>query len=307
MGVFSVADFFRIVSLLEKHLGLPQCFAVRLLSVDGDEVRAAGGHPIRVDGAIGGNPDLIVIPAVEGTRLSDGFEPDLRLVEWLGTRRKQCRFLALTTGASLLAEAGLGGDGLLATHWAFVGALKRRHPGRRFVVNRSHVQGGNVWTTGTLDGCFDALLEILAQDRGDHFSQLCAAHILVSDPRTLNPILPGHRDHDDDAILKVQDWIESHYAESVTIERMAAEVGWAERTLKRRFRQATGLTPNLYVQKVRIDKAKKLLLATGMAVKEIAYDVGYENGSFFGRLFKKQVGCTPAEWRRRNAIGAYAE
>ncbi|MGY0523040.1 helix-turn-helix domain-containing protein, partial [Pseudomonas aeruginosa] len=86
--------------------------------------------------------------------------------------------------------------------------------------------------------------------------------------------------------LKVQDWMETHYAEAITIERMGREAGLAERTLKRRFQQATRLSPNLYVQKVRIDKAKKLLLASGLSVKAIAYEVGYENVSFFVRLFR---------------------
>ncbi|EPU1586409.1 helix-turn-helix domain-containing protein [Pseudomonas aeruginosa] len=76
----------------------------------------------------------------------------------------------------------------------------------------------------------------------------------------------------------------------------------AERTLKRRFQQATRLSPNLYVQKVRIDKAKKLLLASSMSVKAIAYEVGYENVSFFVRLFKTHVGQTPAAWRKCEAI-----
>ena len=103
-------------------------------------------------------------------------------------------------------------------------------------------------------------------------------------------------------ILRLQDWIESHHAEAITIERMGHEVGLAERTLKRRFQQATRLSPNLYVQKVRIDKAKKLLLASSLSVKAIAYEVGYENVSFFVRLFKTHVGQTPAEWRKCESI-----
>lgn len=305
MNIFSVADFFRIVALLEKHLGLPHNYAVRLLSVDGVRVHAAGGHPIQPDGSIDDdfNPDLIVIPAIEGIRLSSHFTPDARLVAWLKARnRKRTRFLALTTGTCFLLAAGLTGTGLVATHWAFIGVLKRLYPDSRFVANRALVQAESIWTTGTLDGGFDALLEIVAQDCGDHFSQLCAAHLLVSDPRRLSPLLPGHRNHDDEAILEAQDWIESRHAEAVTIEGMANEVGLTERTMKRRFRLATGLSPNVYVQKVRIDKAKKLLLTTSMAMKEIAYAVGYENVSFFVRLFKRQVGYTPAQWRRLHTI-----
>ena len=154
----------------------------------------------------------------------------------------------------------------------------------------------------SLTGGFDALLEILAQDLGDPFAQLFATHLLVSAPETINPILPGHRNHCDDAILKVQEWIEANYALDLTIESMGREVGMTERTLKRRFRLATRLSPNVYLQKVRIDKAKKLLLATDLSIKAIAYEVGYENVSFFVKIFKTHVGQTPALWRKSGGV-----
>lgn len=221
-----------------------------VLSVDGSEVRAASGHLIQPDGAFGSATvaDLIVIPAIEGIRLLDHFEPDSRLVAWLRSKRKGgSKFLAMTTGVCFLAAAGLAEERGMATHWAFLGALKKPYPSCQFAANRPHVQSGDVWTIGTWDGWFNAFFEMLALDRGDNFSQLCAAHLLVSDPSRLNPILPSYRNHNDEAVLKVQDWIESHHSEAITIEHMGRQIGLAERTLKRRFRQATGLPPNIYV------------------------------------------------------------
>lgn len=301
MGVFAATDFFRIVALLEQHLGLAQTYSVEVLSSDGAEVRAASSHLIRPDAAItdAGGHDLLVIPPVEGTRIAAGFTPEPDMLAWLIARQRGgTRLLAMTTGVCFIAAAGLADHQLLATHWAYVRHLKRRYPACQFVPQQSFLQAGSIWSTGTLNGGFDALLEILAQDRGDQFAQLCATHLLVSEPDQLNPILPGHRNHCDEVILRLQNWIESHHAEVITIERMGREVGLAERTLKRRFQQATRLSPNLYVQKVRIDKAKKLLLASSLSVKAIAYEVGYENVSFFVRLFKTHVGQTPAEWRK---------
>ena len=302
-----MTDFFRVVALLEQHLGLAQSYAVEVLSTDGSEVRAASGHVIQPDGAItdAGDYDLVVIAAIEGVRFAAGFSPDTDLLAWLAARRQETtRLLALTTGVCFVAAAGLAEHVLMATHWAYVRQLKKRYPGCQFVAHQSFLQAANIWSTGSLNGGFDALLEMLAQDRGDQFSQLCATHLLVSAPERLNPILPGHRNHCDESILKVQDWIESHYAEVITINRMSHEAGLAERTLKRRFLQATRIPPNLYVQKVRIDKAKKLLLATSLSVKAIAYEVGYENVSFFVRLFREQVGQTPAQWRKCEEVVA---
>lgn len=301
MGVFAVTDFFRIVSLLEQHLGLAQSHAVEILGADGAEVRAASGHLIKPDGAIPdvGEYALLVIPPVEGVRLAAGFTPDARLLAWLSARQRQgARVLTMTTGVCFVAATGLAEQRLLATHWAYVRQLQKRYPSCQFVAQPALVQADGIYSTATLNSGFDALLEMLAQDLGDQFAQLCATHLLVAAPERLTPILPGQRNHSDAAILRLQDWIEAHHAESMTIARMGREVGLSERTLKRRFQQATRLSPTLYLQKVRIDKAKKLLLASGLSVKAIAYEVGYENVSFFVRLFRTQVGQTPAAWRK---------
>lgn len=300
MGLFSATDFFRVVALLETHLGIEPFYSVAILSADGGEVVLASGHVIRPDGVIGREDryDLVIVPAMEGPFLAMHSAPDPQIAEWLARqlRAKAC-VLAMTTGADLLAATGLMDGVLLATHWAYVRLLTKRHPACRFVTHDSFMQHEGVYTTGSMNGGFDALLDIVAQQRGDAFSQLCATHLLLSAPGKLRPILPGYRNHTDVAILKAQDWIESHYKEPVTIAGVARSGGLTERTLKRRFQEATGVSPILYLQRVRVDKAKKLLIATRLAVKEIAYEVGYDNVSFFIRLFKDNTGHTPLQWR----------
>ena len=300
MGVFAVADFFRIVSLLEAHIGLEPSFRVRILA-SAREVTVASGHSLRADAIleIDADCDLLVIPAIEGARLA-GFVPDAASLAWIAQRIDAgARVLALTTGAAWLAASRRADGLLLASHWAYVRQLARRYPQCRFIGQRSYLQADGLYTTGSLGGCFDALLEIIARERGDRFSQLCATHLLVADAQRLSPILPGRRNHRDESILALQDWIEANHAEPLGLERMAAQAGLALRTLKRRFGAATGLSPIRYLQQVRVARAKKLLLATPLSIREIAYEVGYENVSFFVRLFRKEAGDTPSHWRGR--------
>ncbi|WCY09345.1 helix-turn-helix domain-containing protein [Pseudomonas aeruginosa] len=300
MGVFAVADFFRIVSLLEAHIGLEPSFRVRILA-SAREVTVASGHSLRADAIleIDADCDLLVIPAIEGARLA-GFVPDAASLAWIAQRIDAgARVLALTTGAAWLAASRRADGLLLASHWAYVRQLARRYPQCRFIGQRSYLQADGLYTTGSLGGCFDALLEIIARERGDRFSQLCATHLLVADAQRLSPILPGRRNHRDESILALQDWIEANHAEPLGLERMAAQAGLALRTLKRRFGAATGLSPIRYLQQVRVDRAKKLLLATPLSIREIAYEVGYENVSFFVRLFRKEAGDTSSHWRGR--------
>lgn len=307
MSVFSVTDFFRVVALLDARHGIDPTYRVEVLSADGGHVRSASGHAMQPDGAITNRSshDLVVIPAVEGTRLASGFVPDDRLVHWLARRKRGgAALLALTTGACFLAATGLVDNVLMATHWAFVRPLSKQYPTCQFVAHPSCLHEDAVWSTGSMMGGFDALLEMLARDRGDAFAQLCATHLLISAPEKLTPILPGHRNHHDDPILRLQEWIESHHAQAITIERMGREIGMTERTLKRRFQLATRLSPTVYIQKVRVDQAKKLLLATDLSIKAIAYEVGYENVSFFVRVFKTHAGATPSEWRKGEQAGS---
>ncbi|MDF5861454.1 helix-turn-helix domain-containing protein [Pseudomonas aeruginosa] len=295
-----MADFFRIVSLLEAHIGLEPSFRVRILA-SAREVTVASGHSLRADAIleIDADCDLLVIPAIEGARLA-GFVPDAASLAWIAQRIDAgARVLALTTGAAWLAASRRADGLLLASHWAYVRQLARRYPQCRFIGQRSYLQADGLYTTGSLGGCFDALLEIIARERGDLFSQLCATHLLVADAQRLSPILPGRRNHRDESILALQDWIEANHAEPLGLERMAAQAGLALRTLKRRFGAATGLSPIRYLQQVRVDRAKKLLLVTPLSIREIAYEVGYENVSFFVRLFRKEAGDTPSHWRGR--------
>lgn len=302
MGVYTVTDFFRIVDLLDRHLGHDRAgHQVEILTVDGRDIHAASGHCIPAGSSLqrAKGHDLVVIPAVEGIRLSQNFQPDPRFTQWLATRLQEgVRVLTMTTGACFIAATGLHEATLLATHWAFVRPLQKRYPTHRFLAHPACLQSNGIWSTGSLMGSVDALLEILAQERGDPFAQLVATHLLVSAPEKLNPMLPGHRNHADAAILKVQEWMEANFALHITIAEMGREIGMAERTLKRRFLLATGLPPTAYLQKVRVDKAKKLLLASDRSIKTIAYEVGYENVSFFVRVFKAHIGQTPHQWRQ---------
>ena len=92
--------------------------------------------------------------------------------------------------------------------------------------------------TGTLLGTFDALLGIVAQHKGDYFAQLCASHLLMTSPQSLNPVLPMYRNHCDEAVLQVQDWLDEHCAEENRIADLAQQFNFSERNLKRRFQLA---------------------------------------------------------------------
>lgn len=299
MSVMMLKDFFHIVNLLSIRQGQAESYQVEILSLDGLAKTSASGPSIEVDDKVRREStyDLVILPSFEGNRLIQIQEENDDLVDWLTSQiQQQTPILALTTAAYFLAATQQLQHVLLATHWAFLRELKRLFSQSSFTANRNYLQSEHIYTTGTLLGTFDALLGIVAQQKGDYFAQLCASHLLMHAPQELNPVLPNFRNHCDEAVLQVQDWLDINFSQENRIADLAKQFNFSERNLKRRFQLATQISPNQYLQQVRVDKAKKLLLTTEMNVQQIAYAVGYENVSFFIRVFNKITGCTPSQW-----------
>lgn len=299
MSVMMLKDFFHVVNLLSIRQGLAESYQVEMISLDGLAKTSASGPSIEVDDKVRRETtyDLVILPSFEGNRLIQIQEENDDLVDWLKSQiQQQTPILALTTAAYFLAATQQLQHVLLATHWAFLRELKCLFSQSSFTANRNYLQSEQIYTTGTLLGTFDALLGIVAQQKGDYFAQLCASHLLMHAPQELNPVLPNFRNHCDEAVLQVQDWLDANFSQENRIADLAEQFNFSERNLKRRFQLATQISPNQYLQQVRVDKAKKLLLTTEMNVQQIAYAVGYENVSFFIRVFNKITGCTPSQW-----------
>ncbi|MNM89135.1 Exoenzyme S synthesis regulatory protein ExsA [compost metagenome] len=103
----------------------------------------------------------------------------------------------------------------------------------------------------------------------------------------------------DALVARTQEWAAQHYDNEAPVAAMVQMSGLAERTFQRRFAQATGMTPLDYIHTLRLEEAKQLLESGDLPVEAIALEIGYQDASFFGRLFRRKVGLTPAQYRRR--------
>jgi transcriptional regulator GlxA family with amidase domain len=105
------------------------------------------------------------------------------------------------------------------------------------------------------------------------------------------------KQHDDKQILAAQQWIESNFSSDFLLEEVADKVGLGLRSFMRRFKKAAGATALHYLQRVRIETAKELLRNSSLSIEQISYRVGYEDTSFFCRLFKRNERLTPGDYR----------
>ncbi|MEJ6023833.1 GlxA family transcriptional regulator [Ramlibacter sp. PS4R-6] len=244
--------------------------------------------------------DLVVAP--DGA--ADGFDES---IAWLLRCHEAGATLASAcSGAVLLARTGLL-DGLEATsHWAFCDALQRLHPTTRWYADRGLVSTGpgkRILMAGSGVAWHMLALALVARHAGPE-DAMRVARINLMDLQVSSPLAYASLTHGaraaDPVIERAQQWVAQHYAEAdAPVADMARITGLAERTFKRRFAAATGMTPMEYIHHVRLEEAKHLLETGDTAIEAIAVDVGYSDNSFFTKLFKRKVGMTPAKYRQR--------
>lgn len=279
-----------------------------VVSRDGGPVAAANGVRIDAEFALADCPpcaavcvtDLAVPP---GEPLGERYDAE---VAWLRERHAQGALLASAcSGALLLARTGLL-DGLDATtHWAYCEALRREHPRTRWHAERGLVVAGDghrIVMAGSGVSWYQLVLFLIARYAGAQ-EAMQVARINLLDLNGASPIAYASLTRggrcDDPLIARCQQWAAQHYHAESPVTQMVALSGLPERSFKRRFTQATGMGPLEYVHHLRLEEAKQMLEAGALSVEAIALEVGYQDASFFGRLFRRKVALTPAQYRRR--------
>lgn len=215
---------------------------------------------------------------------------------------------ATCSGSVLLAEAGLLDGADAASHWLMADLFRDRYPKVRFRPERilcDSGRGGRLVTTGGASAWQDLALYLIARLCGASEAARIARLFLLGD-RGLGQLpfasMARPRQHNDAVVGKVQVWLADNYATPNPVSAIIEQSGLPERSLKRRFKAATGYSPIDYVQALRIEEAKQMLETQAEAVEAIGASVGYEDPTFFRKLFKRRTGVTPAQYRLRNRI-----
>lgn len=279
-----------------------------VVSRDGGTVTGANEVPIRAECSLADCPpvqaacitDLALPP---GEPLGDRYDAE---IAWLRERHDAGTLIASAcSGALLLARTGLL-DGLDATtHWAYCDALRRDHPATRWHPERGLVVAGGdrrIVMAGSGVVWHQLVLFLIARFAGAQ-AAMQVARINLLDLNPTSPSAYASLTHGaqaaDPLIARCQQWAAQNYQVESPVAQMVALSGLPERTFKRRFTQVTGMSPLDYVHTLRLEEAKQMLEAGDLPVEAIALEVGYQDASFFGRLFRRKVAITPAQYRRR--------
>jgi transcriptional regulator GlxA family with amidase domain len=247
-------------------------------------------------------PDLVLIPSV-GDNVLESLRSLRPFIPWIkACAARGARIVSLCTGAFLLAESGLLDGRTATTHWFFADLFRKTYPKVDLHPERLIVDEGNVITSGAATSFLDLVLYLIELYRGHDAAVLTAKVLLIEmGRRTQLPytIFSTHKMHDDRQILRAQQWMETQLHRGLAIDDLARQVGMSVRSFDRRFRNRVGEAPSVYLQKLRIEKAKRLLETSGETVEQIMFAVGYEDERSFRRLFHKLTDLSPKAYRRK--------
>lgn len=295
----------------DRRAGARRPFRVEIVAESAGEVRSASGLPIiahrSIDDVI--ETDVVVVPSMElgEEEWATGRYP--KLVRWLRAMYEGgATVCAACTGANLAAETGLLDGNEATIHWMTERSFRRRYPEVRLRPAEVLVVSGDrgrLITSGAATAWHDLALYLIARHVGPATAQAVARFLLFEwhrDGQAAFQVFDPPTDHGDAAILAAQRTIAEHFAVAAPVEEMVRWSGLAPRTFKRRFSAATGHTPIAYVQRIRVERAKRLLETSDEPIEEISWAVGYEDPASFRRLFKRLTGLTPGAYRQRFQI-----
>ena len=310
-AVYGMVDVLRatgnVWQTLTRTPPAPPPFRVRIASTARTRFRCGHDIPIEPDAAIHDleRADIVVVP-----ELWLGPDEHLKgrypaLAKWIRERYQSgAHVYSACSGAVMLAETGLLDDRDATSHWGYRDLFARQYPKVRFHPEPNLCfadPSGRIVTAGGITSWHDLALHIIAR----HVSpgealRIAQVYLLKWHDEGQLPYEPlvCEQPHGDAIVRACEAWLRDHFREPGTVAGVVRHAGIAERTLKRRFKAATGVAIIDYAQNLRIEEAKRQLESTDEPVDEIGFAIGYEDSSFFRRLFKRRTGITPGRYRR---------
>ncbi|MFZ6751259.1 GlxA family transcriptional regulator [Undibacterium sp. Ren11W] len=305
--IFGVSDILRIASNIASALAQRGCqaFEIALIAVAGRTVTVAGGVALAVTRAQGAY-DVLIVPGLDIRQHEDwdarltALARELALIERLFASGTQVA--AVCVGAFLLAGAGLLAGRKATTAWLFAAELASRYPAAQISPDAILVSDGGIITCGAVSCTFDLALHLVKRALGAKIASATARIALLPNQRTSqapyldSSLLPARLPTFSQSVAQ---WLSLRLTDRYDLATLAQAFHVSSRSLLRRVKAETGQTPLGLLQVARVDKAKQLLHSSRMSIARITEQVGYTDVATFSRLFVRQVGETPAMYRRR--------
>lgn len=246
---------------------------------------------------------LIIIPASLITSYETATKNNKLLIDWIANQyRLGAEIASMCIGSFMLASTGLLAGKTCSTHWAMSENFKNLYPDINLQSDKLITDENGIYTNGGAYSFLNLLLYLVEKFYDRATAIHCAKYFQIDLDRNLQAefsIFNGHKKHNDEEILVAQQLIEENYQNKISIEKLSADLNIGRRNFDRRFIKATGLTPLEYLQRVKIESAKKMFETTRKTVNEIMYDVGYNDAKAFRDVFSRLTGLSPLDYKSK--------
>ena len=288
-------------------------FAIDLVSVDGEPVTYQKLFTITPTASISTfqKTDLIIISPISGD-LEKAIETNKELVGWIKKQRIEydSELASLCKGAFLLAETGLVNGKNCATHWTVHDLFQQKYPKVNLVKENIICEDNGIYSSGGAYSILNFTLYLIERYFGRETAIWTSKISEIDFDRVSQSefiIFSGQKEHTDVEIKAAQEFIEAHYSDKLHVESIAHSVNLNVRSFLRRFKKATSNTPLEYIQRVRVEAAKRKLESTTETIMEVMFGIGYNDEKAFRTTFKKYSGLSPKEYQLKyNREMAYA-
>lgn len=306
-SVVNIGGTHQILSMvngMRAQQGRSPVFDVHLVGLEEETKQTTGLFDVHPDVLLHHVPrtDLVFIPAIHDDH-DTALERNAEFLPWIVEQYKAgAEIASYCVGAFFLAETGLLDGKQCATHWTAASSFRARFPAVNLVDEKILTEEDGIYTSGGAYAFLNLLLHLIEKHAGRemavHVSKTFSIDI-DRDSQSAFIMFEGQKDHEDEAVLDVQRFIEEHFERTIRVDDLADRTALSRRTLERRFKAATSNTITEYVQRVKIEAAKKQLESTRRHVGEVMMEVGYSDSKSFRNLFRRITGLTPLEYRNK--------
>ncbi|UII32551.1 helix-turn-helix domain-containing protein [Fulvivirga ulvae] len=297
-------QIFSMVNHFLHEMGRPPLFNVHLVGLARETRQASGLFTINPDTLLKDvkKTDLIVIPAIHGDQqkvLLDNEE----FIPWVIQQYKHgAEIASLCIGAYFLAATGLVDGKQCATHWQHAENFRRMFPEVELVDDKIMTESDGIYTSGGAYSYLNLLLHLIEKYAGREMAVLTSKAFMIDINKTSQSpfiIFQGQKTHEDETVKMAQEYIEDNFQDKITVDQLSGMFALSRRSFERRFKKATCNTITEYIQRVKVEAAKKSFETSRKNINEVMFDVGYSDTKAFRTVFKRITGLSPIEYRNR--------
>ncbi|MBE7179200.1 MAG: helix-turn-helix domain-containing protein [Mucilaginibacter polytrichastri] len=291
-----------------RQQGKAPLFEVQLVGLKHATLLSGGLFTVHTDVSLDEvkKTDLIIIPAFDGD-VQNALEVNKAFIPWVAEQyNKGAEVASLCMGAFILASTGLVDGKKCATHWLAANEFRKMFPKVNLVTEKVITEEHGIYSSGGAFSYLNLILHLIDKYAGREMTIMAAKVFAIEIERQSQSafmIFQGQKEHEDEEIRKAQEFIEKNYDDKITVDQLADMLAIGRRNLERRFKKATSNTIAEYIQRVKIEAAKKSFETSRKSINEIMYDVGYSDVKAFRTIFRKITGLSPVAYKNKYNAG----